>query len=98
MMNYLNKVDNEEILEKLYRGDLYPIEQVPNTEEYNQILKEIALYEKDMLGKINETEKKKFNDYLEKIESKQSIEAENQFKLGFKNWNKINYRIFIIII
>lgn len=84
MMNYLNKVDKEEILEKLYRGDLYPIEQAPNTEEYKQILKEIALYEKDMLGKINETEKKKFNDYLEKIESKQSIEAENQFKLGFK--------------
>lgn len=81
------KVDDESIIQKLYYNDLYLAQEMPETEEYFEILNSINKIRQNILK--NEKVKKEFLKYNEKMNIKESIEAEHQFKLGFKTAIKI---------
>ncbi len=68
----------EDIISKIYRNECDFAEQMPATPEYVKILRQIREQEKELLNVG------KFKKYLEFRNTKEAIEAEEQFKLGFK--------------
>lgn len=81
------KQEKEDILEKLYYGDLFPTKEIPNDKEYFKILAEISDYTEEI--RKNEEIQQIFNELMEKITIKEGMEAENQFQLGFKMATKL---------
>lgn len=68
----------EDIIGKIYRNEFNGIEEIPLTKEYQEIMNEMKKKEKNLI-KLED-----FKKYLEIRNVKDSIEAEEQFKLGFK--------------
>ncbi len=79
----------ESMIKKIYYGEWYPLEEIPETEEYKNLMKEILKIEKGIFKRMNKKEKENFSDYIEKNVLKESMEAENQFQLGFKTAVKL---------
>ena len=79
----LDEYLEEDFIKKMYYNDLNFAEQEPKTKEYRDIVKKIKKQE-EKLVKIKE-----FKDYLEDRNIKESMEAEEQFKLGFKTAVKL---------
>ena len=77
-MYYLENYLEDDIIKKIYNNDFNFAEQTPNTREYKKIIKELYEQEKNLLST------KGFRNYLETRNIKESIEAEEQFKQGFK--------------
>lgn len=73
----------EDIIGKIYRNEFNGIEEIPLTKEYQGIMNEMKKKEKNLI-KLED-----FKKYLEIRNVKDSIEAEEQFKLGFKTAIKI---------
>ena len=81
------KQEKENLLEKLYYGDLFPTKEIPNDKEYFKLLAEISDYTERI--KENSEVRQIFNELMEKIAVKEGMEAENQFQLGFKMATKL---------
>ena len=76
----------EDIINKIYRNNMEELQYINQTKEYIEVTKKIKKMEK-MLFK--EFTKENVTRYIEYINEKVSIEAENQFELGFKTAIKI---------
>lgn len=81
--NFLDDYLEDDIIGKVYRNDFNFTEKIPTTEEYMEVIQCIKKQEQE-LQDIEE-----FKRYLEIRNIKDSIEAEEQFKLGFKTAIKI---------
>lgn len=83
------KEEQDDILTKIYYDDLYLSQEIPDTEEYLEILESLKQNSEEILEECKGDLRKKFMDYTENINIKEGLEAENQFKLGFKTAIKI---------
>lgn len=83
------KEEQEDILAKIYYDNLYLSEEIPETEEYLEILESLRENSEGILEECEGDLRKKFIEYTENINIKEGLEAENQFKLGFKTAIKI---------
>ena len=81
--NFLEENLEEDIISQIYNNNLDFSEKNPETKEYSNIMKEIRRQEKELLYV------KGFRNYLETRNIKDTIEAETQFKLGFRTAIKI---------
>lgn len=70
-----------DIISKIYHNNLEELQMINQSKEYIDLSKKIKLTE-DMLFKDFTQENVK--KYIEYTNERNSIEAENQFKLGFK--------------
>ncbi len=77
---------NENMINKIYHNNMEELQYINQTKEYIEVTKKIKKMEK-MLFK--EFTKENVTRYIEYINEKVSIEAENQFELGFKTAIKI---------
>lgn len=78
------------MLEEIYYGNFYPAGEIPDSEEYQKLVGEIAKITNTIRNsEIDEIKKEKFNECMEMIAIKEGMEAENQFKLGFKFATKL---------
>ena len=80
---YLQDYLEDDVIKKIYNNDFDFAEQTPNTKEYKNIVKKIHEQEKNLLYIEG------FKHYLENRNIKESIEAEEQFTLGFKTAIKL---------
>lgn len=81
--NFLEDYLEEDVIGKIYHNDFNFVEQVPKTKEYTEIVQTIRKQEKELVDIEG------FRKYLEIRNIKDEIEAEEQFKLGFKTAVKI---------
>ena len=81
--DFLEDYLKEDFIGKIYYNDFDFAQQEPETQEYHEIIDEIHKQEKELL-RIKE-----FKKYLENRNIKESMEAEEQFKLGFKTAVKL---------
>ena len=81
--DFLESYLNDDVIGKIYHGDLNLEEYQPVTVEYVTVNKYIRSQEKELLSVQD------FEKYLETRNIRDSIEAEEQFKLGFKTAIKI---------
>ncbi len=82
--HFIEEKEEEDILKKIYYNDLDFSEKSPKTRTYQKIIKMIRKQEKEILAITNQEIHEKFKNYLEMRNEKDTIEAEEQFKLGFK--------------
>lgn len=79
----LNEWLEEDWIQNIYYGNTFLAEKIPDYAEYDAIIKK----RDKLFAKItneNESIKKELNTYNEYSSIKESIEAEFEFKLGFK--------------
>lgn len=76
--NFLEDYLEEDVIGKIYHNDFHFVEQVPTSEEYIEILESMKEQERRLLLVEG------FKEYMEDRNIKEGIEAEEQFKLGFK--------------
>ena len=76
--NFLDDYLEDDMIGKIYRNDFNLAEQSPRTGEYIEIMQCIKKQEKELVNIEG------FKKYLETRNIKDAIEAEEQFKLGFK--------------
>lgn len=81
--------DEEDIFKKIYYEEKFMIR---NSKEYNNISKKMKKLESNILIELSEKGKKDFENYLEYIFQRESIDAEEQFEIGFKTAVKIIIR------
>ena len=81
--NFLDDYLADDVIGKIYHNDFNFEEQLPTTEEYFKIMQFIRKQERELLSVDN------FKKYLETRNIKEAIEAEEQFKFGFKTAIKI---------
>ncbi len=77
---------DEDILKKIYYNELEALHEAPKDEEYVEITEKIIELEEILLKGEN---KDCIKRYMEYINERVGIEAENQFKIGFKTAIKI---------
>lgn len=82
----MDKSLDEDIIGKIYYNELEVVQELPNTIEYIKITEKIKNIEKNLLKDNN---KEEFKKYMEYINERSCMEAENQFKLGFKTGIRI---------
>lgn len=80
---------NEDVIGKLYNNDLYLSQILPNNKEYIKLTESNIKLAKYILENLEGKAKKSFMQYMEQINIKEGIEAEEQFKLGFKTAIKL---------
>lgn len=83
------KNEEEDIIQKIYYNDLEELQKINQTEEYIEITKKMKKLEKVL---FKEFTKENVTKYIEYTNEKISIEAENQFELGFKTAMKIIFQ------
>ena len=76
--NFLEEYLKEDIISKIYRNECELIEKIITSEEYTEVIKKFKKKERELL------KEDEFREYLEIRNIKDAIEAEEQFKLGFK--------------
>lgn len=80
---------NEDLIGKIYNNDLSLSQMLPNSKEYIELTKSNIELAKFVLKNLEGKPKQSFIQYMEQINIKEGIEAEEQFKLGFKTAIKI---------
>ena len=68
---------------------MYLSQILPKNKEYIKLTKSNIDIAKSILAVLKAEDKNKFVQYMEQINIKEGIEAEEQFKLGFKTAIKI---------
>ena len=81
--DFLEDYLKEDFISKIYYNDFDFAERQPNTAEYDYVVKQIHNQEKELI-KVQG-----FKKYLENRNIKESMEVEEQFKLGFKTAIKL---------
>ncbi len=83
---YLVENSEKDMISKIYHNDMEDLQCISETKEYLIISKKIKKLEKELLKNFTKDKVKK---YIEYTNERNSIEAEDQFKLGFKTAIKI---------
>ena len=71
----------EDMINRIYHNNLEDLQYMNQTKEYLEVSKKIKKMEKTL---FKEFTKENVTKYIEYTNEKMSIEAENQFELGFK--------------
>ena len=71
----------ENIISKIYYNELDTLEEVPKSNEYNEITEKVRIAERRV---FKEKSEEAIKQYMDLIYEREGIEAEEQFKLGFK--------------
>ena len=79
----------EDIICKIYHNDMEDLQANDKSKQYARITKKIKKIENKLYKKYP---KEYIKQYIEYINERNSIEAENQFKLGFKTAMKIVFQ------
>ena len=87
--NFLENVLKENSIKKFYYNEYNFLEEIPQSYEYNELIKKIQKKEKIISTFESSEFSKVFADYLEMRNEKDGIEAENQFELGFRTAIKL---------
>ena len=85
----LEKYLSEDVIGKIYNNELYFSQIIPDTKEYVELTKSNMNLAKYITKNVEGEVKTKFIKYMEQINIKEGIEAEEQFKLGFKTAIKL---------
>ena len=91
-MNTKEKVEeylNEDLIGKIYNNNLNLSQMLPNNKEYIELTKSNINLARYVLENLEGKAMQSFVQYMEQINIKEGIEAEEQFKLGFKTAIKI---------
>lgn len=75
---------NDDIIGKIYNNELYLSQIIPNNEEYIELTESNIKLAKFILKDLEGEARNSFIQYMEQMNIKSGIEAEEQFKLGFK--------------
>lgn len=78
----LKELLNDDLIGKIYYGETYLAGKLPTTDEYKSVTQKILKLSEKI--RQNELMRCEFERYNEKVAEKEGIEAEFQFKLGFK--------------
>lgn len=76
--DFLEEYLEDDLISKIYRNDCDFTQKMIKSREYTEVLKNLKRKEKQLI------ELETFRKYLEIRNIKDSIEAEEQFKIGFK--------------
>ncbi len=85
----LEKYLSEDVIGKFYNNELYLSQVLPNNKEYIKLTESNIKLAKYILKNLDGKPKSSFVQYMEQINIKEGIEAEEQFKLGFKTAIKL---------
>lgn len=88
-MERLKDMLNEDLIEKIYNNNLFFSEYTIKNNEYTKLTKSNVEISKYIIENSNDTIKQLFLQYIEQTSEKEGIEAEEQFKLGFKTAIKL---------
>lgn len=80
---------SEDIIGKFYNNELYLSQILPKDKEYIRLTESNIRLAKDILKNLEGKSRSSFVQYMEQINIKEGIEAEEQFKLGFKTAIKL---------
>ena len=70
------------IISKIYYNELEALEELPNSKEYINITNKIKTLEEEILNEWDDNSK--IREYIEYLNERSGIEAEEQFKWGLK--------------
>lgn len=79
----------KDIISKIYHNDMEEIQVLNQSKEYVKISKKLKKLEKMLLKEFTQ---ERVKQYIEYTNEKMSIEAESQFRLGFKMAIKIIFQ------
>lgn len=85
----LKELLEEDLIGKIYNNNLYLSEYMPENKEYIKLSKSNAQLSKIIMQNSDENLKDLFLQYVEQNSQKEGIDAEEQFKLGFKTAVKL---------
>ncbi len=74
----------ESILRELYNGNINPNRNIPNTDEYNEKIKELNIISDKIIEKLPQQDRGLVDEYIEKQSQISSLDCENQFIYGYK--------------
>lgn len=80
---YLVENSEKDMISKIYHNDMEDLQCISESKEYLIISKKIKKLERELLKNFTK------DKYIEYTNERNSIEAEDQFKLGFKTAIKI---------
>lgn len=87
------KVKKDKIKEFYYDG-LENIQSEINIKEYKKISKKIRKIESDIFENSSKENRERIETYMEYITERESIQAEHQYKVGFKTAIKLMLEVF----
>lgn len=79
----------EDFIGKIYYNEIYFSEILPSEKEYREISNNIISISESLLLNLDKSGKEKFKTYMELVNEKESLEAKNEFELGFKTAVKL---------
>lgn len=79
----------KDIISKIYHNDMEEIQVLNQSKEYVKISKKLKKLEKMLLKEFTQ---ERVKQYIEYTNEKMSVEAESQFRLGFKMAIKIIFQ------
>lgn len=84
----------KDVIKKIYYGGVENLKNNINEKEYRNISKKIRKIESQILENMNGACRERMETYMEFITARESIEAEYQFKEGFKTAIKLIIEVF----
>lgn len=85
----LKELLEEDLIGKIYNNNLYLAEYMPENKEYIKLSKSNVQLSKVIIENSDENLKDVFLKYVEQNSQKEGIDAEEQFKLGFRTAVKL---------
>lgn len=88
-MGKLENLLKEDMIGKIYNNNIFFSEYTIQNNEYEKLTKSNVEISKYIIENSNNAIKNSFLQYIEQVSEKEAIEAEEQFKLGFKTAVKL---------
>lgn len=84
----------KDIIKEFYHDGLENIQSEINIKEYKKISKKIRKIESDIFENSSKENRERIETYMEYITERESIQAEHQYKVGFKTAIKLMLEVF----
>lgn len=88
-MEKFEKLLKEDMIGKIYNNNIFFSEYTIQNSDYEKLTKSNVEISKYIIENSNNAIKNFFLQYIEQVSEKEAIEAEEQFKLGFKTAVKL---------
>ena len=84
----------KDIIKEFYYDGLENIQSELNIKEYKKVSKKIRKIESDIFENLSKENRERIETYMEYITQRESIQAEHQYKVGFKTAIKLMLEVF----
>lgn len=84
----------KDIIKEFYYDGLENIQSEIHVKEYKKISKKIRKIESDIFENSSKENRERIETYMEYITERESIQAEHQYKVGFKTAIKLMLEVF----